>query len=70
MKMYGVEVKIENGKVINATYEGINFYPMKWNAKEHRWEYCIGRYTKEYFRKLLNNGVVRFDYLSIKNGRR
>ena len=33
MKMYGIEVTIENGKVTNASYEGIKFYPMKWNAK-------------------------------------
>lgn len=66
MKMYGLDLTIENGKLIKVSSEGMDFYPMKWNTKERQWEYCVGSYTKDYFRKLINNGIARFDYLTIK----
>lgn len=66
MKMYGLDLTIENGKLIKVSYEGMNFYPMRWNTKEKQWEYCVGKYTKEYYRKLINEKTARFDYLTIK----
>lgn len=66
MKMYGLDLTTENGKLIKVSSDGMDFYPMRWNAKEKQWEYCVGRYAKEYYRKLINNGMARFDYLSIK----
>ena len=65
MKMYGLELTIENGKLKSGSSDGMTFYPMRWNTKEKHWEYCVGKYTKEYFRKLLKNNMVRFDFLTI-----
>lgn len=66
MKMYGIALTIENGKLISGGSNGMTFYPMRWNAKERQWEYCVGRYTKDYFRKLIKNGTGSFDFLYIK----
>lgn len=66
MKMYGMELTMKNGKLISVGSDGMAFYPMKWNTKEKQWEYCMGKYTKEYFRKLIKNDMGRFDFVSIK----
>lgn len=66
MKLYGIELTMKNGKLVSGYIDGMAVYPMKWNAKERQWEYCAGKYTKEYFRKLIKNGMGQFDFVSIK----
>lgn len=66
MKMYGIELEIIGGKLVSGHINGMAVYPMKWSTKEKEWVYCVGKYTKEYFRKLIKNGMGRFDFITIK----
>ena len=66
MKLYGIELTTKNGKLVAGNIDGMAVYPMRWDAKEKEWVYCVGKYTKEYFRKLIKNGLARFDFVSIK----
>ena len=66
MKLYGIELTTKNGKLVAGNIDGMAVYPMKWDEKEKEWVYCVRKYTKEYFRKLIKKGLAQFDFVSIK----
>lgn len=61
MKIYGTEIHIENGTVMWGIFEGKRVYPYRWNRKTRVWDNASGWYSKDYLRRLINDGKAMFN---------